>query len=92
MAKPPGNDSDADAPDSPDTPGADGGGDPDSGGTPTKWQTISLGGTHACALTIDGRAYCWGFRSDGNCGDGQAAILTGADSERFELRRCRGRQ
>jgi alpha-tubulin suppressor-like RCC1 family protein len=32
--------------------------------------TISVGELHACGVTPDGAAYCWGFNRTGNLGDG----------------------
>jgi alpha-tubulin suppressor-like RCC1 family protein len=31
--------------------------------------SLSVGGTHACALTNDGTAYCWGANNFGQVGD-----------------------
>lgn len=56
-------------PDAPTAADAEGG----APATATKWKTVSLGGGHACALTVDGKAYCWGYRADGNCGDGMTS-------------------
>lgn len=33
--------------------------------------SVATGGEHACALTIDGRLYCWGMNEYGQVGDGQ---------------------
>lgn len=35
-----------------------------------RYSTISVGGLHACALRLDGTAYCWGFNGFGQLGDG----------------------
>lgn len=32
--------------------------------------TLTVGGLHACGLTPDGAAYCWGFNGFGQLGDG----------------------
>ncbi len=37
-------------------------------GTPV--QTIDVGATHTCVSTGSGAAYCWGFNTDGQLGDG----------------------
>lgn len=36
-----------------------------------RWQTVSAGASHACALAADGTAYCWGHNGfEGRLGDG----------------------
>jgi alpha-tubulin suppressor-like RCC1 family protein len=35
---------------------------------------IASGGGHACALTSNGKAYCWGFNSNGSIGDGGITV------------------
>ncbi len=37
------------------------------------FRAVSLGATHACALTLAGRAYCWGLGTNGELGHGQNA-------------------
>jgi hypothetical protein len=32
------------------------------------WQSVSAGRRHTCALTVSGKAYCWGLNSDGQVG------------------------
>ena|GEM_PF-1569300 len=36
----------------------------------TTWTAISVGSTHACGLTSEGAAYCWGNDSGGRLGNG----------------------
>jgi alpha-tubulin suppressor-like RCC1 family protein len=38
----------------------------------TKWSSLSAGTTHACGITTDGVAYCWGSDSAGQLGNGAA--------------------
>ncbi|HEV8600375.1 MAG TPA: hypothetical protein VGQ69_13540 [Gemmatimonadales bacterium] len=34
------------------------------------WQQISVGGDHACGITLTGETYCWGNNGSGSLGDG----------------------
>lgn len=34
------------------------------------FRQLSAGGLHTCGLTLDNRAYCWGYNVDGELGDG----------------------
>ena len=38
--------------------------------SPSVASTISIGGSHACALSKGGEAYCWGRADGGELGDG----------------------
>ena len=38
--------------------------------TPRQWAQVSAGASHSCAVTVSGRAYCWGDDSFGEIGDG----------------------
>jgi len=42
------------------------------GGEPL-YAAVSVGGTHSCALTREGRAWCWGMGTSGELGNGQTA-------------------
>jgi alpha-tubulin suppressor-like RCC1 family protein len=48
---------------------------------------VSAGSAHSCALTVDGRAFCWGSNALGQIGQGSAGGIMGAtllsDSLRF---------
>lgn len=48
----------------------DGDGDGDGAGTAVTWASVSMGASHACGLSIAGKAYCWGDRVSGETGDG----------------------
>ena len=37
---------------------------------PLVFSVLSAGNGHACGLTTDGAAYCWGFNEDGGLGNG----------------------
>ncbi|MCH9685241.1 MAG: hypothetical protein K0V04_27645 [Deltaproteobacteria bacterium] len=36
------------------------------------WATGSVGGTHSCGLRLDGSLWCWGRRTEGQLGNGDA--------------------
>jgi alpha-tubulin suppressor-like RCC1 family protein len=40
------------------------------------WAQISVGGTHVCALTTAGAAYCWGAGANGDLGDGSSSNVS----------------
>lgn len=42
------------------------------GGPPLRFASISAGGFHTCALTVQGKAYCWGYDEFGELGNGPA--------------------
>jgi len=42
----------------------------------TVFQSLSAGGSHTCALTPGGTAYCWGYNSLGEVGNGTNAKAT----------------
>ena len=42
--------------------------------TPRQWAQLSIGGSHACAVTVTGRAYCWGSNASGQIGDGTFGV------------------
>jgi len=41
-----------------------------------RFRSISSGGSHTCALTVDFRAYCWGSNTTGAVGDGTIGART----------------
>ena len=42
--------------------------------TPRQRAQLSIGGSHACAVTVTGRAYCWGSNASGQIGDGTFGV------------------
>ena len=47
--------------------------DTTTGLTDTNVAQIAVGGNHSCAVTTGGKAYCWGFGSNGELGDSLGA-------------------
>lgn len=52
----------------------------------TAFRAVSAGGTHTCAIDVDGVAYCWGLADNGQLGDGGTgsrayAAAVAADAE-----------
>ena len=43
-------------------------------GTPRQWAQVSVGYQHSCAVTVSGRAYCWGHNAGGQIGDGTFGV------------------
>src|SRR5437773_10143221 len=43
---------------------------------PLVFTALSAGNGHACGLTTDGAAYCWGFSDYGGLGNGTTADIT----------------
>src|SRR5437762_12210009 len=43
---------------------------------PLVFTALSAGNGHACGLTTDGAAYCWGFNEDGGLGNGTTGDST----------------
>jgi len=41
-----------------------------------RYSAVVAGGQHACAITLGGSGYCWGFNSSGQLGEGSNAIQT----------------
>src|SRR5699024_9524799 len=40
-------------------------------GTGHAWRQVSTGGSHVCALSTTGKAYCWGRNLSGQLGTGK---------------------
>ena len=51
-------------------------GTPQQVGTATDWRSVTVGGWHSCALTVDGSASCWGHNLFGEVGDGTVRTRT----------------
>ena len=43
-------------------------------GTPRQWAQVSVGEFSSCAVTVSGRAYCWGKNAVGQIGDGTYGV------------------
>jgi alpha-tubulin suppressor-like RCC1 family protein len=39
-----------------------------------RYRQVDAGAGHTCALTVSGRAYCWGLNRDGDIGDGKTNL------------------
>ena len=46
------------------------------------FKSIALGGSHACALALDGAAYCWGLGGDGQLGAESTETCAGSPCTR----------
>jgi alpha-tubulin suppressor-like RCC1 family protein len=47
------------------------------------WQTVTVGGSHTCALKTNGNAYCWGDNSAGQLGVAASDTVCGAGKATF---------
>jgi alpha-tubulin suppressor-like RCC1 family protein len=41
----------------------------------TGFASVSVGNMHACGVTLEGKAYCWGWNGYGQLGDGAYGLL-----------------
>lgn len=48
---------------------------PDPSRSVLRFASVTTGGSHSCALTPAGQAYCWGYRLDGRLGDTGTAVI-----------------
>lgn len=62
-----------------DSTGPDGGGpEPEPPTSKMIWRSVDLGSRHACGLSADGTAYCWGLNGSGELGVGVTGGLATA--------------
>lgn len=45
-------------------------------GTANEWTSLSTGGTHTCAVNLDGELWCWGGNSSSQLGDNSTTTRT----------------